>query len=143
MIRNLLILCIFSFVFASGCSQPVLESTECIASRSIVKKFYSYHFGNEMKPSSENLKKREKYLSKNLNAELATQTDTAKDYFTQTDNYPKAFRVGKCETVNNEKTNFEILLFWRTNEKNIQREITVETVKENNKWVVNKVLPKN
>ncbi len=96
-----------------------------------------------MKPSAENFKQREKYLSKELQDNLAKQTETAKDYFTQTDNYPKAFRAGKCETAGENKTKFEILLFWRTNEKNIQKEIEVEAIKENNKWLIDKVTPKN
>ncbi len=126
-----------------NCSQPILESPECIASRDSVKRFYSYHFGNDMKPSAENLEKREKYLSKELKDKLAQQKEPAKDYFTDTDDYPKAFRAGKCETLDKNKTKFEILLFWRTDEKNIQREIDVEAIKENDRWLIYKVLPKN
>ncbi|MGI8542347.1 MAG: DUF3828 domain-containing protein [Aridibacter sp.] len=126
-----------------SCSQPILDSPECIASRDSVKRFYSYHFGNDMKPSAENLKKREKYLSQELNDKLARQNKTAKDYFTNTDDYPKAFRAGKCETLDKNKTKFEILLFWRTDEQNIQREIDVEAIKENDRWLIYKVLPKN
>lgn len=136
-----------TFLIASclliGCSQPVLESSECIASRDNVKKFYSFHIGNEMKPSEENLKKREKFLSKNLLDNLTSSKEEKKDYFTQTDDYPKAFRAGKCEDVGKDKTKFEILLFWRTNGKNIQRAIEVETIKEDNEWKINSVSPKN
>lgn len=131
------------FCLLTNCSQPVLESSECIASRDSVKRFYSFHFGNDMKTSAKNLEKREKYLSNELKDKLANKTETAKDYYTQTADYPKAFRVGKCEISDKNRTKFEILLFWRTEEKNIQREIDVEAVKENNKWLINKVLPKN
>ncbi len=127
----------------SACSQPVLESPECIASRDPVKRFYSFHFGNEMKPSKENLAERGKFLSQDLLEELSKQTETKKDYFTQETDYPKAFRAGKCETVSPDRARFEILLFWRTNDKNIQREIAVEAVREDEKWKIDRVTPKN
>ena len=98
-------------IFLSACSLPNLEKPECIESREIVKQFYSFHFGNDMKPNFENLKQREKFLSQRLFDELKTQPETAKDYFTQTDDYPKAFRVGGCEVVSPDKTIFEILTF--------------------------------
>lgn len=144
-LRHIAIFFVFIVVFCllTSCSQPVLEPIQCIESRDSVKKLYSYHFGNDMKPSAENLVKREKYLSNNLKNELFKQTETTKDYFTQTTDYPKAFRVGKCETANENKTNFEVLLFWRTNDRSIQKEIEVEAVKENDKWLINKVTPKN
>ncbi|MGI8670106.1 MAG: DUF3828 domain-containing protein [Aridibacter sp.] len=143
--RKVILCCLLltAYCLLLSCSQPVLESPECIASRDSVKRFYSFHFGNDMKPSAKNLEKREKYLSKELKAKLANQSETAKDYFTQTADYPKAFRVGKCKTLDKNRTKFEILLFWRTDEKNIQREIDVEAVKENNKWLINKVTAKN
>lgn len=135
-------LCIFNFIFLVGCSQPVLESEQCIESRDTVKRFYSFHFGNEMKPSAENLAERKKFLSKELQENLARENDSKKDYFTQTDDYPKAFRVGSCENSASGRAKFEILLFWRRNEINIQREIKVEAVRENGKWLVDKVASK-
>jgi hypothetical protein len=125
-----------------NCSQPVLESAECIESRDSVKRFYSFHFGNDFKPTAESLAKRREYISSRLLTELESRANPNQDYFTQTEDYPKAFRVGKCETVDANRTKFEVLLFWRTNEQNIQREIAVETVKEENKWLIDKVLPK-
>ncbi len=146
--RRIFFVCLLltAYCLLLNCSQPILESPECIASRDSVKRFYSFHFGNDMKPSAENLEKREKYLSKELkelNDKLVLQNETKNDYFTNTADYPKAFRVGKCETLDKNKTKFEILLFWRTDEKNIQREIGVEAIKENGKWLIYKVLPKN
>jgi hypothetical protein len=142
-IKNLtLTFCILSCLFLNGCSQPVLESQQCIASRDNVKKFYSYHIGNDMKPSAEYLDKRKDYLSSDLQKQLADEIDSATDYFTQTEDYPKAFRAGSCENADKDKTKFEILLFWRNDGKNIQREIEVEAIRENDKWLVNKVASK-
>lgn len=139
----LLIFCLAGFAFFWGCSQPVLESSECLESRDSVKKFYSFHIGNDMKPSLDYLERRQKYLSSKLLKKVKTQIDSSEDYFTQTNDYPKAFRAGKCENSGDDKTKFGILLFWRTNEQNIQREIEVEAIKENEKWLINKVSPKN
>jgi hypothetical protein len=92
-----------------------------------------------MKPSGENLQLREKFLTDELEQNLAVQTDDATDYFTATNDYPKAFRVGGCEVVEPNKTVFEVVLFWKDDTRNEQREIKVETVRQNNKWLINKV----
>ncbi|MGI9054411.1 MAG: DUF3828 domain-containing protein [Pyrinomonadaceae bacterium] len=126
-------------IFTFSCSIPNLEKPECIESKEIVKQFYSFHFGNDMKPTPENLNRREKYLSRNLFEESKTRTETAKDYFTQTDDYPKAFRVSGCEVLTPEKTLFEILIFWKTETRTEQRTIKVETIKENGNWLIDKV----
>jgi hypothetical protein len=142
-VQNLLILfCILHFAFCiSGCSVPNLESTECAEARNTVREFYSYHFGNEMKPSAENLKQRQKFLTEGLNQQLRQQPEReAKDYFTATDDYPKAFRVGECKAAEGEnKTVFGVLLFWKDERRDEQKEIRVEVVKENNNWLINKV----
>ena len=93
-----------------------------------------------MKPSKENLQKREKYLTAELKQNLAAQVDGARDYFTATDDYPKAFRIGSCEVAGENKTIFQIVFFWRDDARSEQREIKVETVRENDKWLINKVL---
>jgi len=139
-IQSLII--VFSMVqfgFLAACNQPVLESPECISSRDSVKRFYSFHLGNDMAPSAESLEKRKKFLSAKLRESLKPESETKTDYFTQTDNYPKAFRAGKCSGSSKDRASFEVLLFWRTDEKNTQREITVEAVKENDSWLIDKV----
>jgi len=93
-----------------------------------------------MRPSPEKLKLREKFLTKELAEKLAASTETVRDYFTASENFPKAFRVGSCESVSPDKTLFQVLLLWHETDKNIQREIKVEMVKENDKWLVNNVL---
>ena len=132
----------FTFAFLlcfSACSIPNLEAPECIAARTEVREFYSYHFGNDMKPSAENLRQREKFLSSELVKTLSASNETAKDYFTATDKYPKAFRVGSCQAISPRKTVFGILLFWKDDAQSEQREIKVEAVKENDKWLIDKV----
>lgn len=126
-------------VLFGGCSQPILEAEECIEARNGVKRFYSFHFGNDLKPSKENFEKRAEFLSENLRRKLSAETFGKTDYFTQTEDYPKAFRIGKCAAKSATQTEFEVLLFWRTNESNVQREIRVELVKEKGNWLINEV----
>ena len=129
----------FPFFFAA-CSVPNLEKPECTAARQAVKEFYSFHFGDQMKPSKENLRKREKFLSDELNRALATpETETATDYFTQADDYPKAFRIGECAAANENRTVFQVVLFWKDDARSEQREVKVEAIKQNGKWLINSV----
>ncbi len=141
--KNLIILSFFIFyfsLFAFACSIPNLEKPECGAAQQVVKELYSFHFGNDMKFTSENLKLREKFLSHELFGNLSKQNESAADYFTQTSDYPKAFRIGKCEIIEPEKrVNFAVVLFWKTDERSEQREVGVEVVKDNGRWLVNRV----
>ena len=134
---------LLSFTLFSGCGQPVLESSECIESRDRLKKFYSFHIGNDMTPSKENFEKRKGYLTKALVNQLSAESETKVDHFTQTDNYPETFRAGKCETTSENQAAFEVVLFWRTDDKNIQKKISVEMRKEAAQWRINKVTAQN
>ncbi|CAN5508627.1 hypothetical protein BH10ACI1_BH10ACI1_17580 [soil metagenome] len=142
-IQNLaVIFCIFNFAFliASCGSIPNLEAPECSAASGIAKEFYSYHFGNDMKFTAENLKQREKFLTPELFRSLQN-LQTENDVFTTNNlDFPKAFRIGKCEIVSPEKTNIEIVFFWRDDTRSEQKTIKVEVVKQNDKWLINKIL---
>jgi hypothetical protein len=138
--RKILFFCFLSSVFCLvSCSVPNLEKPECEAARQTVKELYSYHFGNDMRFSQNNLKQRERFLTTGLKASLAQKPDDAADYFTATSDYPKAFRIGICEIIEPEKrVNFQVLLFWKDDTRDEQREMNVEIVKENTSWLVNK-----
>jgi hypothetical protein len=134
--------CIFNFalLIASCGSVPNLEAPECTESRGVVKDLYSLHFGNEMRFSPENLKQREKFLTPDFFKSLQN-LQTENDVLTSNNtDFPKAFRVGKCEVVGPSKTNFEVLLFWKTDTRTEQKAISVEVVKQGDKWLVNKIL---
>lgn len=138
-VSGVICLIIAVLAFSAGCSIPNLEDPECTDARNAVREFYSYHFGNDMTPSPENLKLREKYLSRELYATLSAAPAGDTDYFTGTSDLPKAFRVGTCKVVSPDKTLLQVLLFWRTDVRNEQRAINVEAVRENEGWRVNKV----
>lgn len=135
---NSVAICFLLFTFAA-CSIPNLEKPECTEARNAVREFYSFHFGNDLKPSKENLQRREQFLTAALKQKLAAQTDDATDYFTQTDDYPKAFRVGGCEVVNENKTILGIILFWKDDTRSEQHEVKVEAVKQTDKWLIDEV----
>ncbi len=140
-LRKLVCFCLLLAACSSlGCSVPNLEKPECTAARETVKEFYSFHFGTDMKFTRENSQQREKFLSRELAANLSKKDESATDYFTATNDYPKAFRVGGCEVIEpDRRVNFEVLLFWKTDTRSEQREIHVEAVKENDKWLLDKV----
>ena len=141
--QRILLFCLLSstFCFLASCgSVPNLEPPECTGSRLVVKEFYSYHFGNEMKFSAENLKKREKFLTPELFTSLQN-LQTENDIFTtNSTDLPKAFRVGKCEVIDPAKTRLEVVLFWKDDTRSEQKVIHAEAVKQNDKWLVNKIL---
>jgi hypothetical protein len=138
--RKIIVLCLLLISYCSlNCSIPNLEPPECTDARNTVREFYSYHFGNDMKPSAVNLKQREKFLTEGLKQQLKQQPETSKDYFTQTDDYPKAFRVGRCKVEGENKTVLGVLLFWKDDQRDLQKEVQVEALKENNNWLINKV----
>jgi hypothetical protein len=120
-------------------SVPNLEPAECNESRSVVKEFYSYHFGNDMKFLPENLQKREKFLTPEYFKSLQNLQTDGDVFTTGSADFPKAFRVGKCEVVEPGKTSIEVLLFWRDNQRSEQKAIRAEVVKQNDRWLINKI----
>ncbi len=123
-----------------SCSIPNLEKPECTEAREAVRDFYSYHFGGDMKFTRVNLQQREKFLSKQLIESLSRKDESTFDYFTETDDYPKAFRVGGCAVAENERrAKLGVALFWKTDTRSEQKEIGVEAVEESGKWVIDKV----
>jgi hypothetical protein len=123
----------------ASCSVPNLEKPECTAARDAVRRFYSLHFANDLHPSADYLKAREPLITTELFRTLSASNETSIDYFTQTDDYPRAFRVGACEVDSGEMTHLEVDLLWRDETRTEQREVSVEAVKSGDKWLINKV----
>ncbi len=130
---------LFFGLATTACTVPSLESPACTESKNAVREFYSYHFGNEMKFSADNLKPREKFLTPEFTKAVANSGEGTDPFTTGSDDIPKAFRVGECREISPERTESNVLLFWRTDDRTEQREIKVETVDKNDTWLVNKV----
>ncbi len=144
-IQNILrAFCIFNVAFliaaSAGCSIPNLETSQCSETRDAVKRFYSFHFGNDMAPTRDNLSARKPYLTDRLFNSLWAVDSIAGDYFTASSDVPKAFRVGECKVVSPEKTTFQVLLLWRDDTRSEQKEVAVDMVKQGDKWLVDGVL---
>ena len=137
---GVLIIYILISALAIGCgSVPNLETPECIGARDTVKRFYSYHFGNDMHPSPENARARQEFLTPELLSTLVASTEEMNDYFTATSNYPKAFRVGGCNSEGTDHASFQVLFFWKDDTTSEQKEVRVETVRSNGTWLISKV----
>ena len=123
-----------------SCSVPNLEEQDCREARDVVREFYSFHFGNDMHPSADNVRLREKYLTGRLKDNLLAAPASDVDYFTATSDLPKAFRVGGC-TINTpgQSVNFDVLLFWKDDKRTEQKHVSVAVRKENDKWLVDRV----
>src|SRR6266404_3546674 len=92
----LCLFCILHFALCiSSCSIPSLESPQCAEARDTVKQFYSFHFANDMHPSPENLKFRERFLTPEFYKTLVATESTKTDVFTASDDPPKTFKIGK------------------------------------------------
>ena len=125
--------------FQPACTIPNLEKPQCTAGRDVVKKFYSFHFGTDMGSSPENQKKREQFLTSSLISELAAAGETKRDYFTATEDFPKAFRVGECTLNSDEKVTLQVLLLWRNDDRTQQKEVNAEAVNVDGRWLINRV----
>jgi hypothetical protein len=126
-------LCIF------GCSIPNLEDPVCTEARTDVREFYSFHFGNEMSLSPDNLKKREPFLTPRFFQEVSNEREGVDPFTSGTTEQPKAFRVGECRAASSTKAEFQILLFWRDDIRNEQREVEAVVVRNGDKWLIDDV----
>lgn len=139
--RYVLVTLIFA-AFTVGCgSIPSLEKPECTEARDAVKRFYSFHFANDMSYSKENLEARNQFLTVEFFNSISQQTKIPRDPFTLAGDGPKAFRVGECKVQSAEKTIFQVLLLWKDDTRSEQKEIAVDMVKQGDKWLVDGVSP--
>ena len=137
--RKYILFCLLLTAYCTlSCSIPNLEKPECTAARDGVKQFYSFHFGNDMHSTPENLKLREKFLTPELFRTLTVANDT-RDYFTASDDPPKTFKIGKCDAPQMDKAGVQVQIYWRDDAKTVQKEIHVEAVKTGDAWLINKV----
>jgi hypothetical protein len=131
---------LYLILLASSCGIPTIESQNCLDARAAVREFYSYHFDGEMALSDKELDRLQKYMTTEAYADLKGRSSEDDVFTTNTNNYPKAFRVGSCKVDSSDEAVLSVLLFWHKDDQNIQQEITVEARKVNDKWLFNKVI---
>lgn len=136
----LLTFCILLCILCvSGCGIPNLESAECGEARVAVKQFYSFHFGNDMRPSAENFKLRERFLTKRFYSTLSAATESNFDPFSMTREFPRTFKIGECDVDSASSVDFQVQLYWRDDERTVQQEVVATAVKENDSWLIDGV----
>lgn len=102
-----------------------------------MKKLYSLHFDRGFDPKDEYRKKRAEFITERLSKEI--EAEKGFDYLTQTDDVPKAFRIGKCTETGKDVVTFGILLFWKDAKRDEQRKILATMDHTDKGWRVNKV----
>ncbi|CAN5617986.1 hypothetical protein BH24ACI3_BH24ACI3_00680 [soil metagenome] len=122
-----------------GCGAPTLETPECREARPVIREFYSYHFANEMLRTKQSLQARERFLTPDFAKRLESSPEGVDVFTTGSDDIPRAFREGKCETISSDRTTFNVLIFWRDDARTEQRQINVEAKKTTNGWLIDQV----
>ena len=92
-----------------------------------------------MRPSPENLKLRERFLTPEFYKKLVAASDTKTDMFTASDDPPKTFKIGKCESADANHAGLQVQIYWRDDAKTVQKEVHVEAVKTGDAWLIDKV----
>ena len=137
--RRTVFICLLLAAYCQlACSIPNLEKPQCTAGRDVVRRFYSFHFGNDMHPTDDNLKARQRFLTGDLYKSLSGSAGS-KDYFTASDEFPKTFKMGKCELPQSDKANVQVQIYWRDDTKTVQKEVNVEAIEKGGSWLINKV----
>ena len=140
---KVLIICsLLSTVGSIACSIPNLEPVSCIDSRNALREFYSFHVGNNMAFTREDLKAREKFLTPEFAARLQTSQEGTDPFTTGTSDIPRAFRAGECREITPDRTAFEVLIFWKDDTRSEERKINVEMAKRGDSWLVDSVATK-
>ncbi len=137
----------------ASCSIPQIEDGKCTASRETVRSFYSQHFtsSDEMGFTRENVTKKEKFLTpelyKLLQNEFARQDEFVKahpdevpfmdgDPFTASQEYPTGFKVGECKISGESRVSHNVRLFWKNDNKPVERMMKIEAEKRSDKWLI-------
>lgn len=132
-------LTLFLALVGAGCSIPNLDPPECAASRTTVREFYSFHFGNEMKVSPGWLEGRKRFLTAELLERVETAGEGTDPFTTGTSDIPKAFRAAECRVVSPERAEYDVLLFWKDDSRTEQRKVKVQVAKVGEAWLIDSI----
>ncbi|MBK8302031.1 MAG: hypothetical protein IPK98_00925 [Chloracidobacterium sp.] len=92
-----------------------------------------------MRPSADNFKARERYLTPRYFAALATYPEKERDPFTLTTEYPRTFKLAECKAASPDSIDLKIQLYWRDDTKTVQQEVQANFVKQDGKWLLDGV----
>lgn len=93
-----------------------------------------------MRVSAEGLKVRTKFLTPELLKRIEGAGEGTDPFTTGTDDLPKAFRADECRVLSPERTELDVLLFWKDDTRTEQKKIRVQTVRKGEQWLVDEVI---
>lgn len=128
---------LFAALLFAACSVPNLESDSCTEARSELKKLYSMHFDRGQEADERYRKDRVRFLTEDLARRIDDGGEV--DYLTQTGDFPKAFRIGKCTETGKDALSFGILLFWKDEQRDEQKQVDASMAKTAEGWALEKV----
>jgi hypothetical protein len=126
---------LFGICSQIGCSIPSLESQQCTETRDIVKEFYSWYLGTDTEMRAKQRDIYERYIA----SEFQPSSRNDEDPFFLSGTTPTTFKIGKCEVVSDTEVEIQVQLYWRQGNKTDQKEVYAETIKQGDKWVIDKV----
>jgi hypothetical protein len=136
----------------AGLAQLSNKSSQ--AAVATVKAFYGFHFKNKFDYSNKGLRQRQRWLDAKLYRLLLAEDKKAKskkaeapelngDPFTNSQEYPNAFRVGDTREEYG-KAFVEVVFVWQEKGKVIdERSIEVELAKSGNLWKISNIIDKS
>ncbi|HRI03843.1 MAG TPA: hypothetical protein PLL77_08885 [Pyrinomonadaceae bacterium] len=92
-----------------------------------------------MRPSAENFKARERYLTPRYFASLSAYPETVRDPFTMTTEYPRTFKLAECKAASATDIDLRVQIYWRDDTKTEQQEVQANFVKQDGKWLLDGV----
>jgi len=106
----------------------------------VAKQFYSFHFANDMSPSTENLEARQRFLTPRYFAALPSAMVGDHDPFTMsTAKYPRTFKIGECREVSPTDVDLQVQLYWKDDQETVQQEVVANVVKHGDSWLIDGV----
>jgi hypothetical protein len=132
---GLLFCLLLTAVVQPGCSIPNLEGQSCTEARDTVKEFYSWYLGTDPEARSRQKDIYDRYVSADFRG---TSNENGDPFFLATST-PTTFKIGKCGAIGDSKVEMQVQLYWRSDNKTDQHEVYAETVKKDNKWLIEEV----
>lgn len=131
---------VLAALFAASCRVETFDESPCGEAKDAAHRLYSFHFGNDMTPSPENLEKRKRYLTDELFKQLSANTSRT-DYFTASENFPRTFKIGQCTLNSPNDATVQVQIYWKDDYTTVQKDLLVDVVKRANDWLINSVTP--
>ena len=137
--RSVILLILILGLIGGACSVPTLESNSCLQAQESLKQLLSVHFDKGFEGGKAYKEHRAEHITDRLKSEIDSRPGF--DYLTQTDDPPKAFRIGTCTEKGNDEVSLSVLLFWRDDNRSEQQEVNIDMKRIGGKWLADSASP--